>query len=274
MQDQPIIGPLGQPFVELQSIDSTNNYALERIRQSNAGHGATFYAHEQTAGKGQRGRKWAGEKGSGIAMSIVLDPRPLAVSSQFQLSACMALAVQKFFARYAGPDVKIKWPNDLYWMDKKAGGILIENIITGNRKGEYQQTGDQRSQAERSNSSFWKWAVAGIGININQTRFPDDLPNPASLKQITGKSYPAVTLARELCNTVDVHFKELINEGFDSIYREYNASLYKLDNTIKLKMKDTIFSTTIKGVSITGQLITHNGIEEVRFDHGDISWLV
>jgi len=274
LQDQPIIGPLGQPFVELQSIDSTNNYALDRIRQSNAGHGATFFALEQTAGKGQRGRKWTTEKGANIAMSIILDPRPLAVSSQFQLSACIAVALQKFFTRYAGSEAKIKWPNDLYWMDKKAGGILIENIITGNRKRENQRADIyQRSQDDHNNSSLWKWAVAGIGININQTRFPDDLPNPVSLKQITGKSHPAITLAMELCNIADALFKELIGEGFDSIYKEYNASLYKLNETVKLKKKDDFIITTIKGVSTEGQLITHDGNGEVRFGHGDLSWL-
>jgi BirA family biotin operon repressor/biotin-[acetyl-CoA-carboxylase] ligase len=274
LQDQPIIGPLGQPFVELQSIDSTNNYALDCIRQSKAGHGAAFYAHEQKAGKGQRGRKWSGEKGANIAISIVLDTKPLAISSQFQLSACIAVATQAFFSLYAGSQVKIKWPNDLYWMDKKAGGILIENIITGNRKRENQQPdGRQLSLEDHNSSSLWKWAVAGIGININQTRFPDDLPNPISLRQITGKSYDAVALARELCEIADVHFRELILEGFDAIYKKYNTSLYKLNETVKLKKKDDTIITTIKGVSAAGQLITHDGNEEVRFGYGDITWL-
>ena len=274
MQDQPIISRLGQPFVELQSIDSTNNYALDHIRKAKARHGSTFYAHEQTAGKGQRGRKWEGESGANIAMSIVLEPRPLPVSSQFHLSACIAVAVQKFFSRYAGAGVTIKWPNDLYWMDKKAGGILIENIIAGKRKPENTRDGlPQNTDTGSYNQPVWRWAVAGIGININQTRFPDDLPNAISLKQITGKTFSTVPLAKELCDITNDLFTGLINEGFDTIYEDYNNSLYKRGESIKLKKGDWVLTTTVKGVTTEGQLVTYDGIIESKFNYGDVIWL-
>ena len=104
--------------------------------------------------------------------------------------------------KYAGDETKIKWPNDLYWQDRKAGGILIESIV----------------RSRESGVGSWEWAIIGIGININQTTFPDDLPNPVSLKQITGKNFDPVELAKELCGLLDKRFTELIENGFENIY--------------------------------------------------------
>jgi BirA family transcriptional regulator, biotin operon repressor / biotin---[acetyl-CoA-carboxylase] ligase len=270
LQDKPIISPLGEPFNELQSTDSTNNYALACIRKGLAKHGTTFFAHEQAAGKGQHGRKWDAEKGANIAVSIILQPKPLLISQQFQISACIAVAVQKFFSHYAGADTKIKWPNDLYWQNRKAGGILIESIV-GSRKLE---VSEHPTPCITHRAPDWKWAVAGIGININQTQFSPDLPNPVSLKQITGKDYSAVQLAKELCSIADEYFKKLINEGFESVYEKYNNCLYKLNETVKLKKGNRIFFTTLKGVSLTGQLMTCNDKMEENFDFGEVSWVI
>src|SRR5258705_5530512 len=100
------------PFIELQSIDSTNNYALSQIHAGLAKHGQAIFAHEQTAGKGQRGKKWMSFKGVNIALSIIIKPAPLLVSQQFQLSACIAVTLREFYRKYAGEETKIKWPND------------------------------------------------------------------------------------------------------------------------------------------------------------------
>ena len=274
MQDKPIISTLDPPFIELQSIDSTNNYALAQIRLGSPQHGTAFFAHEQTAGKGQRGRTWEAEKGANIALSIVLEPKPLLVSMQFQLSACIALAACKFFSRYAGADTKIKWPNDLYWQDRKAGGILIENSISGKQETANPQPGSIGAKDPGSNSPEWKWAVAGIGVNINQTLFPDNLPNPVSLKQITGTGYSTIQLAKELNSIVNKYFNRLIQEGFGGIYKEYHDSLYKLNQLIKLKKDNRVFLTTFMGISPAGQLITRNNKVEENFDFGEITWII
>ena len=128
--------PIGKPFIELQSIDSTNKYAMALIRgndvperQGEAQHGTAIFSHEQTAGKGQRGKEWISEKGSNIVLSILLNPYPLALTDQFKLSVCVAVSIHELLSKYAGDETKIKWPNDLYWRDRKAGGVLIENIV-------------------------------------------------------------------------------------------------------------------------------------------------
>lgn len=252
---RPVTNLLGIPFIELQSVDSTNKYAMGRIREGLAQHGLAVIAHEQTAGKGQRGKNWNSGKGN-LAVSIVINPYPLKPSDGFRLTACVALAVYDFFYSYAGKATSIKWPNDLYWGDRKAGGILIENILT---------TG----QLAPGN---WQWAIIGIGININQTNFPEDIRNAVSLKQITGKNYEVVSLAKELCGLLDKHFKELTKEGFKNIFNRYHEVLYKHDEKVRLKKGNRIFETTIKGVSETGQLITQHAIEE-RFEFGEVEWL-
>ena len=256
--------PLGLPFIELQSVDSTNNYARQQIHAGLAQHGLAIFAHEQVAGKGQRGKVWTTEKGSNIILSLVIKPHPLQLTQQFQLSACAAVAVHEFFLKYAGGETKLKWPNDLYWQDRKAGGLLIESGVRSRESG---------VESQQLAMGHWQWAIIGIGININQTSFPGDLPNPVSLKQITGKNFDPVALAKELCGILDNRFTELIEDGFENIYAYYLAHLYKRKETVKLRKETKVFEALIEGVSPTGKLITQHAIEE-EFDFGEVEWVI
>jgi BirA family transcriptional regulator, biotin operon repressor / biotin---[acetyl-CoA-carboxylase] ligase len=256
---QPLsLKPIGLPFIELQSVDSTNNYALARVHAGLAQHGDTVFAHEQLAGKGQRGRVWATEKGANIIMSAVISPSPLLLTQQFQLSACIAVAVREFFSQYGGDATSIKWPNDLYWQDRKAGGVLVESVI---RRGKSSESGPGR----------WEWSVVGIGININQTVF-EGLPNAVSLKQITGRDFDAVDLGRKLCEIIDKYFRQLVSGGFENIYQQYLAHLYKRNETVRLKKDSRVFEAIIKGVSTTGRLMVKHAMEE-EFDFGEVEWV-
>jgi len=255
---------LGSPFIELQSVDSTNNYAREQIKQGERSgkdpkdlDGTAFFTSEQFAGKGQRGRIWSSEKGANIAMSIVIDPSPLKVSQQFQLSACVAVSVFQFLEKYSGDGCSIKWPNDLYWQDRKAGGILIESVV--------RNTANMEEPA-------WPWAIVGIGININQTVFPEHLPNPVSLKQITGKQFDIVSLAHECCSMIDKNYKQLLAEGFDRIYSIYNHHLYKRSSSVRLKKDNRLFTAVIKEVSASGTLVVQHAVEE-EFNFGEIEFI-
>ena len=253
--------PIGKPFIELQSIDSTNKYAMGLIQkkhlsygQDETQHGMAIFAHEQTAGKGQRGKNWVSQKGSNIAVSILLNPYPLRLTDQFKLSICVAVSVWDLFSKYAGDETKIKWPNDLYWRDRKAGGILVENVVSSGR------------------FAIWQWAIIGIGININQTIFPDELTNPVSLKQITGKDHKPVELVKELCVVIEKNYQLLIQGKFQTLFDKYQDHLYKKDEKVKLKKGNRVFETRIIGVSETGQLITQHSIEE-RFEFGEVEWI-
>jgi BirA family biotin operon repressor/biotin-[acetyl-CoA-carboxylase] ligase len=249
--------PIGLPFLELQSVDSTNNYARQQIHAGLAHHGMAIFAHEQSAGKGQRGKEWGSEKNANIIMSLVIKPQPLLLTQQFMLSACVAVAIHDFFMKYAGEDTKIKWPNDLYWQDRKAGGVLIESGVGSRELG----------------VGTWDWCIVGIGININQTVFPYDLPNPISLKQITGKNFDPVAAAKELCGLLNKKFDELVNDGFEKIYSEYLAHLYKIGSAVKLKKDNRVFEAMIKSVSPSGKLIIQHAVEE-EINFGEVEWLI
>lgn len=239
-------------FKILDSVDSTNNYAMATVRAGMAKHAMAFVAKEQTAGKGQRGKSWQMRPGQSIAMSLILNTASLRTDQQFYLSMLVALAVNDFFKKYIEKDTFIKWPNDLYWRDRKAGGILIENVFNGSK---------------------WKWAVVGIGININQSRFHKSLPNPVSLKQITGKEYEVIELAENLYKFLVKRVEVLAEKNPGKIVKDYNKQLYKLNETVKLKKASAVFETTIKGVSLLGHLHTHDAIER-HFDFGEVEWLL
>ena len=244
--------PIGDAFIELHSVDSTNNYAMAQAVAGVATHGTLYFANEQWAGKGQRGRTWSSNPGENIIVSVVLEPVAMSASRTFDLSAGVALACHDLISRYTGEeDAKIKWPNDLYWNDRKAGGILIENSFRGDR---------------------WAHAIVGIGININQTNFPNSAPNPVSLRQITGRSYDTVQLARELATCLDRRYREL-EAGSAGLIAEYNSQLYRLGKEVRLKKDNAAFDTVITGVSAQGRLQTRDVLER-EFVFGEVEWVI
>jgi BirA family biotin operon repressor/biotin-[acetyl-CoA-carboxylase] ligase len=194
----PII-TIGAPLIELPSIDSTNIYAMEQIKAGKAISGSCYNTPFQTHGKGQHGRVWESEKGQNLLCSYVLELKSLnpaknwGPEDQKGLSAAVAIGAKAFFGVNAGDETLIKLPNDIYWRDRKAGGILIENSLRG---------------------SEWTWAVIGIGFNINQTSFSPDAPNPVSLRQITGRQWEIARLQTELSKalTKSIHDWILVGE--------------------------------------------------------------
>ena len=248
---QAIASPIGEPFIELATVDSTNNYAMAQMQNGTASHGTAYFAYEQTAGKGQRGKTWTTNHGENVILSVILTPDDAKLKDLFLLSATIANACYDFFKTYAGPDTRIKWPNDIYWRDRKTGGILIENALKGDR---------------------WLYSIAGIGLNINQTSFEESLVNPASLKQITGDTYNPVLLAKELCVFLTSHYRRF-HLAKDTILDDYNRHLYKLNNSVMVRTGNMTFNTTIREVLPSGHLVTYDSTER-KFDFGDIEWLL
>lgn len=243
---------IGEPLIEINTLDSTNNYAMGLVHKGLATHGMSIFALEQTEGKGQRGKQWYSSKGDNIILSVILNTSSLRVSDQFLLSMTTALAGHDFFSDYAGDESSVKWPNDLYWRDRKAGGILIENIITGKE---------------------WQWTILGIGININQTSFGEDITNAVSLKQITGKHFIPVELAKELCSHLQRRYFQLLTKPHQTIIDAYNDILYKKGQKITLKKNNAVFDCIVKGVNPYGQLITETTIEQL-FEVGEVQWII
>ena len=243
---------IGTPFIELISVDSTNNYAMAELRKGTAVHGAAFFACEQTHGKGQHEKIWLSEKGANLVLSLVLNTSALQLPQQFLLSMSIALATHELFSKYVRDDTFIKWPNDIYWRDRKAAGILIENIVTGNK---------------------WQWAVVGIGVNINQTKFDDQLTKAVSLKQICGKTFNPVTLAKELCLLIEIRYTQLLTGMDRLIISEYNKLLYKRQSFINLKKDNIVFPAFINQVDEFGFLHIGDPVFQ-KFSTGEVQWLV
>lgn len=241
---------IGDTVTYLRTVDSTNNYAMAKVHEGLAMHGDAFIAFEQTAGKGQRGKKWLTAPGENLILSIIVQPG-LLLPQQFGLSMAAAIACRETLQQYFNDDMAIKWPNDLYWNDRKAGGILIENII-------------RKEQ--------WLYAIVGIGLNINQVTFDVKGLKPVSLKQLTGKHYDVNLVARQLF----VHFEEALRSlhaNADNILQRYNEALYKRDTVVTLKHQNILSQATIKGVDQWGELITFSGMEK-RYKVGEVEWMI
>jgi BirA family biotin operon repressor/biotin-[acetyl-CoA-carboxylase] ligase len=243
----------GQPFILLDKVGSTNNYAMARINDGEVSEGTIYFAREQVAGKGQRGKQWISAPGENIVMSVVLKPHHLQLPEQFMLSMAVALGSYDFVKKYAGETTRIKWSNDLYWNDKKAGGILIENVIRG---------------------KTWSYAVAGIGLNVNQRFFPPGLPNPVSLNRITGKRYDVITLAKELGGCILYRYGLLKPENFGGILEEYNTMLYRRNERCKYRMGDEVFHATLLEADKTGKLILEKDGERITAGFGEIEFVI
>lgn len=242
---------IGEFITVLKTVESTNNYAMGMVHEGLAKHGDGWFALEQTAGKGQRNKGWKTTTGENIILSLIVEPSLLTISQQFALSMAIALGCYDFFNSHAGDETSIKWPNDIYWRDRKAGGILIENIIKADQ---------------------WAFAVVGIGLNVNQTHFADDLANPVSLKQITGKTMDLSTATRQLCNYLETRFIEL-QQGVEHTHGLYNQVLFKRGQTVKLKKETAVFETQVTGVSASGKLLTTDTMNR-EFDLGEIKWIL
>ena len=249
--------PLGLPFTELTEVDSTNIYAMNQVKTNLAGHGAAFLAQKQWAGKGQMGKVWEAQSGQNILLSLVLDPKKLVFNGSDLdpsiVSMFIAVGTFNFFTRYGGDETRIKWPNDIYWRDRKAAGILIENSFRG---------------------PIWQWSIAGMGVNINQTNFGTELNKAVSLKQITGKTYLVKDLAVELCKHIQDALDILVTQGPDVLNTLYNNALYKKGELVTVAVNEVIKTVTICRVLSNGylEIENENGTKE-SVALGAVKWL-
>ena len=166
----------------MQEVDSTNTF-LKGMKACEDDTLIVAVADFQTAGRGQVGNSWFSSKGENMLFSLLIYPTEIPANEQFIISRIVSLAIKNTLDQFAD-DIRIKWPNDIYWKDKKIAGILIENDLTG-------------SQISQS--------IIGIGININQEEFHSSAPNPVSLRQITKKE----TDRMEVLNSVLEHIIDL-----------------------------------------------------------------
>lgn len=190
----------------LEEVDSTNSYIMRNVRELEAPVMVTAY--RQTAGQGQRGNSWEAEPGKNLTFSIFYRPVELPPMAQFAMSEAVALSVVDFLAAH-GIEAKVKWPNDIYVGDKKICGILIRHSIMG---------------------TFVSYSVIGVGIDVNQTEFFSDAPNPVSMKQITGKNYDLPQLENEIAEILERRLEGITDQDSrESLHKKFMQDLWRGD---------------------------------------------
>ncbi len=208
--------------------------------------GTVIMAESQYAGRGQQQNRWNSEPGRNLTVSLLLNPVFLPPLYQFHLTRVVSIGVAGALIKVLGDEVKIKWPNDIYYGDKKLGGILIENILQGN---------------------VIKHAVVGIGLNVNQEEFPAWVPNPVSVKQILHADYDLRLLLSDICKNIEAGYLQLKSSGFQQIQAAYTSLLYWYGQEKPFSAGGEVFSGTVTGVSDTGylQLSRQGEIKEYSF---------
>jgi len=211
------------------TIDSTMTEAA-RLAAGHCAHGTTVVAEEQTAGQGRHGRSWHSERDAGLYVSVVLR-FPLAPEALPVLTLALGLAVQDAIARATGVDCDLRWPNDVLVNGKKCAGILVQ-LIDGA-------------------------AIAGIGINVNQTVFPPELAGIAtSLCLASGQPHSREDLLVQLIETVDSFGRILVEDGKDEILRLYGrSSSFVQERRVVVEQEGSVLEGTTEGLDPSGFLI-------------------
>jgi BirA family transcriptional regulator, biotin operon repressor / biotin---[acetyl-CoA-carboxylase] ligase len=208
---------IGSNILFCKNTESTNTFAAGLLQAGLVSEGTLIHTNFQLAGRGQKGNKWESEDGKNLLFSIVLFPDMVSPGDQFIISMLISLGICDFLKMFIS-GCKIKWPNDIYAGDDKIAGILIESSLSGN---------------SIINS------IAGIGLNINQVRFPDHVPNPVSLKMLTGKDHDLDFCLKQLAICLDKRYKMLLNGNRDEIKESYISSLYRLNEWHSYKTTDS-----------------------------------
>lgn len=230
---------VGKVLINVPSLKSTNNYAINLLTKSKPTDGTVVFTPNQTSGRGQYGSSWEAEAGKNITLSIIFHPSFLGINDQFYLNIFTSLGILDFLHKIIpNEELSIKWPNDIYVSNNKLGGVLIQNTM---------------------NSKILKSSVIGIGLNVNQTAFNSDAPNPTSLKLIANKDFMVEGLVQDLLQCIEARYLQLKAGKKDQLKMDYLGLLYRFDQVSSYERKDgSKFNGKIKNVAASGQLLVLN----------------
>lgn len=220
-------------IIHLQEVVSTNISLREKAEGRAQPEGSVVWADIQVGGRGQVGNTWESEPYKNLTFSVLLYPEVIPANRQFIISQIAALSVKETLDQHTD-SIRIKWPNDIYWQDKKICGMLIENDLAG--PGIY-------------------LSIIGAGINLNQEYFQSDAPNPVSLTQITGLSYDREEILHQFLSRFYSYYLLLLQEGEEEIRTLYQSALYRNDGFYPYADDNGPFEASIDHVEPTGHLI-------------------
>jgi BirA family biotin operon repressor/biotin-[acetyl-CoA-carboxylase] ligase len=245
---------VGQNLIKLATVDSTNNYLKMLVSKSEPLHeGTVIMAEDQFAGRGQQNSTWISQAGKNLTFSLLLQPGFLAIADQFMLNMMVCNALKNSLNIISDRHIQFKWPNDLYYKSQKLGGILIENILAGKN---------------------YKYAIIGIGINVNQLDFSPMLAGKAtSLAQILQRDVNLIQLLAEICSQIESGYLKLKANTYVELQERYLEGLYQYDETAYYKQGEHVFKGKITGVTKQGLLAMEIAGQQKHFNFKEIEFL-
>ncbi|MBO0331671.1 biotin--[acetyl-CoA-carboxylase] ligase [[Muricauda] lutisoli] len=226
---------MGKHFqlLKLDATDSTNQYLKDLLRSENPLDYTVVVAEKQLKGRGQMGTVWHSEGGKSLTFSVLKRFDALSVKHQFVLNIAISMAVCDVLEELSVPNVKIKWPNDIMSGSKKVCGILIENVLKGERVGQ---------------------SIIGIGLNVNQTDF-ENLDKASSLKRITGRNFNLDELLQKLLERIWLRLEAVESKTVTQLLPSYEKLLFRKDKPSTFTNADgEMFMGYIRRVSPSGKL--------------------
>ena len=226
-------------ILHFDELNSTNVYLYDKISEKNDISDTVVVAAHQTAGRGMDKNRWESEKGKNLLFSIALNVNYLEAENQFKISQALSVAIVETLSQFIdNQQLYIKWPNDIYFGDKKLAGMLIQNTIEGCMMGT---------------------SIIGIGLNVNQIEFSSDIPNPVSLKQITGSDFELDTLLNLLITNIKTYVESLrFEENRIDINEKYIAKSYRFGIWADYFYQNQVKSLVIIGFDKYGRLLLHD----------------
>ena len=235
-------------ITHIVETDSTNQY-IKSLKEGNV-----VVADYQTAGRGCGTNSWESERGKNLLFSMILHPSDVLASQQFILSMANALALRDALADYVD-DVKIKWPNDIYWKDSKICGTLIETTLKGNHISD---------------------CIIGTGFNVNQRVFRSDAPNPVSLFQILGHEVECKEVLEKVLANMSKYMELVKNGDWEKIRDSYRHHLYRLEEMHYFRFGDgTEKYCKLVNVTDDGHLeLLHDNREIYRLAFKEVQFII
>lgn len=230
--------------IQLTTVDSTNNY-LQRLQQSGETVAHVVVAADfQTNGRGLENNGWFSSSKTNLLFSLGADVGFLPAANQFLITQAVSTAIVSVLERII-PDKKfqIKWPNDIYFEDKKIVGILISNTVIG---------------------SYLSESIIGVGLNVNEDVFPENLPNPVSLFQITNRKFELSVLLKQFSEAIFQAIDDLKDpEQFQSLQNRYTKSLFRYMKWSGYIIENKVIQAKITGYNEYGHLILEDQSKNV-----------
>ena len=238
----------GKQVFKLNSVDSTNNYAANLLKEEIIENGAVVMADFQTNGRGQRSNVWHSDPGMNLCASFVYLPANLALNDLITINWWVSLSVIELLNKFS-VKARIKWPNDIFVEDLKVGGLLIETVNQG---------------------SQIKSIIIGVGINVNQLDF--NTIQATSIKKISGIHHNIDDMLWSLCDSLSSNMPLLSQR--DLLKSTYEAHLFRAGLKQKFLVADHAVFGEIQGVGSSGQLKVRIDNQDLLFDHGQIRVII